>query len=119
EALGASARGPPQLQPRHLAAHPHRPAARAHPLHQQGNPHHHLVATTSNADCTRLTAPPHTPPHTPTTTTHIQASHLKPLGDLYDKCQETLIQYTEFLQTNVTPATRYAALFPPLRDLVT
>ncbi|KAK9917111.1 hypothetical protein WJX75_001006 [Coccomyxa subellipsoidea] len=43
--------------------------------------------------------------------------HLKLIAELYDKCQETLFLYTEFLSTALPPAER-AALLPSISELV-
>ncbi|RMZ55769.1 hypothetical protein APUTEX25_005810, partial [Auxenochlorella protothecoides] len=44
-------------------------------------------------------------------------SHLKLVAELYDSCQETLLQYIDFLQTAQTP-TQYAALLPSIQSMV-
>lgn len=36
------------------------------------------------------------------------------MAELYDSCQETLLQYIDFLQTAQTP-TQYAALLPSIQ----
>lgn len=41
-------------------------------------------------------------------------SHLKLVAELYDSCQETLLQYIDFLQTAQTP-TEYAAMLPSIQ----
>jgi len=46
-----------------------------------------------------------------------QFEHLKLIGDFYDKCQETLIQYIEFLNIYLDKKT-YAELMPSLNTLV-
>ena len=42
--------------------------------------------------------------------------HLKMLGELYDRCQETLEQFQTFLAQTLTPA-EYAATLPPVGEL--
>jgi len=44
--------------------------------------------------------------------------HLKLIGELYDKCQETFIQYVDFLLSAVTPLSAYSVSLPPLVRLV-
>eukprot|EP01103_Thecamoeba_quadrilineata_P015330 TRINITY_DN480_c0_g2_i3.p1 TRINITY_DN480_c0_g2~~TRINITY_DN480_c0_g2_i3.p1 ORF type:complete len:1658 (-),score=455.84 TRINITY_DN480_c0_g2_i3:20-4993(-) len=46
----------------------------------------------------------------------IEIDHLKQVGDLYDKCQECLIQYIEFISTHVN-LTSLAGMLPSLTDL--
>jgi len=44
--------------------------------------------------------------------------HLKMLGELYDRCQETLEQLRTFVATTFSPA-EYASLLPPVGELCT
>ena len=45
-----------------------------------------------------------------------EATHLKLVAELYDRCQEVIAQYTEFLQKALTLAD-YAELLPSMTDL--
>jgi len=47
---------------------------------------------------------------------HSDLQHLKMIGDLYDKCQETFIQYIEFISTHIPPRT-YSTILPPITQL--
>ncbi|BDA48856.1 THO complex subunit 2 [Coccomyxa sp. Obi] len=50
--------------------------------------------------------------------TSTDSPHLKLIAELYDKCQETLYLYTEFV-SNALPAAEWAELLPPVSELVT
>ena len=43
---------------------------------------------------------------------------LKLTADLYDKCQDTLIQYVEFLHTHFTSDSNFADSIPPTHELI-
>jgi THO complex subunit 2 len=47
-----------------------------------------------------------------------ESVHLKLIGDLYDKCQETFLQYTEFLATSMSPQT-YTSIVPSVLEFCT
>jgi THO complex subunit 2 len=46
-----------------------------------------------------------------------ETKHLKLIGNLYDNCQEALVQYAEFLQTTITDPEEYSRLMPSLSTL--
>ncbi|KAJ7955431.1 THO complex subunit 2 [Quillaja saponaria] len=46
------------------------------------------------------------------------APYIKMVGEQFDRCHGTLLQYTEFLCSAVTPTSMYALLIPSLNDLV-
>jgi hypothetical protein len=46
-----------------------------------------------------------------------ETRHLKLIGNLYDNCQEALVQYAEFLHTTVTEPEEYMRLMPSLATL--
>lgn len=46
--------------------------------------------------------------------TALQSSHLKLIAEQYDKCQEVVTQYAEFLRHGLAPAD-YAKILPPIQ----
>ncbi|KAK9815918.1 hypothetical protein WJX72_011962 [[Myrmecia] bisecta] len=46
----------------------------------------------------------------------MDSPHMKLIAELYDKCQETVLQYAQFLQGSLSPAA-YAAFLPSIRQL--
>lgn len=62
--------------------------------------------------------PPSAPPSVCSTVFEAEGRHVKLLSEHFDRLHSLLLQFADFLQLALSPATAYAAFLPPLPDLV-